>query len=113
MVLPMGRLNLGHLYRLNQRSTAMFQELFSSNWVGESNVNLPRTRRTSFIAPFCALRHAQRNTPASRYEATAACELDRVQGHVREQFAQFGPLSTDRQYFGFIYSFRPLDCLAR
>jgi hypothetical protein len=31
--------------------------------------------------------------------------LDRVHDHVRDQFAQFGPLSTNREYFGFIYLF--------
>src|SRR5262245_15197253 len=45
------------------------------------------------------------------FAATAAanpstdCELDAVHEHVREQFANFGPLSSRREYFGFIYLF--------
>jgi hypothetical protein len=43
--------------------------------------------------------------PVRQHEDSAACALDRVHEHVREQFSQFGPLSTHREYFGFIYLF--------
>ena len=36
-------------------------------------------------------------------EATAGCPQQEVDAHVRNQFAQFGPLSVDHEYFGFIY----------
>jgi hypothetical protein len=36
-------------------------------------------------------------------EAGDACPKDQVEEHVRQQFAVYGPLSTDREYFGFIY----------
>jgi hypothetical protein len=32
------------------------------------------------------------------------CDLDAVHDHVHEQFARFGPMSFNREYFGYIYS---------
>lgn len=37
------------------------------------------------------------------HEATTHCAADALHDHVREQFARFVPLSSDREYFGFIY----------
>jgi hypothetical protein len=37
------------------------------------------------------------------HRAHAECAVLAVHEHVREQFARFGPLSVDREYFGFIY----------
>jgi hypothetical protein len=66
-------------------------------------VNLPRTLSFLVFILFAAIAAAD---PAdSRREATAACAFYPVHEHVREQFAQFGPLSTNREYFGFIYLF--------
>jgi len=44
-------------------------------------------------------------TPDYRVAAAAACPQDIVDAHVREQFAVYGPLSRDREYFGFIFAF--------
>lgn len=38
------------------------------------------------------------------HEALADCALEPVLEHVREQFAQYGPKSINREYFGFVYS---------
>ncbi len=43
------------------------------------------------------------NHGSHRTHAAAQCAVVAVQEHVREQFARFGPLSVDREYFGFIY----------
>ena len=37
----------------------------------------------------------------------APCLSDSVEAHVREQFATFGPLSVNHEYFGFIYRLGP------
>lgn len=73
--------------------------------VRESNVKLPRALRLHFTALVLFAATAAAGSPDSRHEATAACALDRVHGHVRDQFAQFGPQSANREYFGFIYLF--------
>lgn len=41
-----------------------------------------------------------------RNMAARECPQDAIDGHVREQFAKYGPLSRDREYFGFVYLFR-------
>jgi hypothetical protein len=46
---------------------------------------------------------AMANHPGVRDHAPADCATVAVHEHVREQFARFGPLSIDREYFGFIY----------
>ena len=45
---------------------------------------------------------------ASGYRAESArdCLRDAIDAHVRAQFAKYGPLSKDREYFGFIFRFR-------
>ncbi len=40
-----------------------------------------------------------------RHKAPAKCALQAVHQHAREQFARFGPQSSHREYFGFIYLF--------
>jgi hypothetical protein len=39
-----------------------------------------------------------------RMEAARNCLRDVIDAHVRAQFAKYGPLSRDREYFGFIFS---------
>jgi hypothetical protein len=46
---------------------------------------------------------AAEETHAYRIAAKAECPLDAVDAHVREQIAKYGPLSSDREYFGFIF----------
>jgi hypothetical protein len=55
-----------------------------------------------FIFAACAATAAAdaRHDP---HEATAPCAPEALHDHVREQFARFVPLSSDREYFGFIY----------
>lgn len=43
--------------------------------------------------------------PDYRTAAAASCPQDAVDAHVREQLASYGPLSNDREYFGFIFLF--------
>ena len=43
------------------------------------------------------------NHARHRTHAAAQCAVVAIHEHVREQFARFGPLSLDREYFGFIY----------
>jgi hypothetical protein len=68
-------------------------------------VNLLRTRSFHFIAIAFFAATAAAGPSDHRHEAAVACALDRVHDHVREQFAEFGPQSTHREYFGFVYFF--------
>jgi hypothetical protein len=39
-------------------------------------------------------------------ETSATCPRQEVDTHVRDQFAQYGPLSIDHEYFGFVYFYK-------
>lgn len=72
----------------------------------ETRATLRRTRlRVLFAGLAIVGSSAAAADPAEfRDSARESCDLDSVDAHVREQVAAFGPRSTDREYFGFIYS---------
>jgi hypothetical protein len=92
-------------HRLNKEALPCSRTIQFELGVRESNVNLPRTRRLYLIVLSVCAATAAANPARHRHEDTAACALDRVHEHVREQFARFGPQSAHREYFGFVYLF--------
>jgi hypothetical protein len=61
-----------------------------------------RIRGAFVLVMFSASIEAQ-DMPCSRIEPARDCFREAVHAHVRTQFGLYGPLSKDREYFGFVY----------
>lgn len=76
----------------------------TSSPVGSVRSPSRRFRLQFLVAGLCVVAHAH---DKPEWDTDSACAYSEVQKHALEQFQIYGPLSANREYFGYIYRYGP------